>query len=113
MATCMVAAGQECLRAVELFRGGHGSRWGLRRSLRALGLVYTVLMVLRLLTLKEALEKASQRLNARLEAVRLDSGCQGVDVDDDCTYAIVADILAGRARRDWHPTDHEPARARA
>ncbi len=93
------ASGTQALGAVELFRGGPSGVWSAWRIMRAFGLGAGFRFAMGLLSLQDALEHASRRLGLKLRAPVLADGRQAIDVDDDRTYAIVSDLLAGRASR--------------
>ncbi|MCT2399087.1 NTP transferase domain-containing protein [Novosphingobium mangrovi (ex Huang et al. 2023)] len=90
-------AGPSAVRAVEVFRGNGGFDRSGTRIRRAAGLLGLLLMRCRMLTLAAAAEFASRRLGLRLSAVVLPDGGQAIDVDDDHSYAVVRDLLDGRA----------------
>lgn len=97
-ASCNIyAAGStESLRAAEVFRGGGrfaGNAW---RVLRAFGPVAMTLMAFRAITLQQAAQRLSKRLDLRVAPVVLDDGSQAIDVDDAVTHALAQALIRSR-----------------
>lgn len=85
-------AGEQALRAVDLFRHGPLTH-GFLNLLQALGPINCLLLRMGWLGLPGLIERLARRLSLRMRVVVLDDGSQAIDVDDDRTYAIVGDLL--------------------
>lgn len=89
--------GARALKAAEIFREGGQFMKNPRRLVTAFGLLNIVLMRWRLLTLRGAMKRLSRRFGLRFEAMVLDDGAQAIDVDNERTYRVAAELLALRA----------------
>lgn len=89
-------SGPGALHAAEIFRGGGQFARKAGRIVEAFGLVNLVLLRLRLVSLGRGLRRISARLGLRLAPVIVTDGSQAIDVDNDRTYRVVAELLERR-----------------
>jgi GTP:adenosylcobinamide-phosphate guanylyltransferase len=92
-------SGPKALHAAEIFRGGGQFAKKAGRVVEAFGLVNLILLRLRWLTLAQAARRISRRIGLGVSAVVLSDGTQAIDVDNDRTYAVAAQIMGQWARR--------------
>ncbi|MBT0669841.1 NTP transferase domain-containing protein [Novosphingobium profundi] len=93
------AAHPRFLAAAAIFRGRDASARVSLRILRGLGLVGLLMLWLGWETLPRAIERASRRLRARVQAVVLTDGSQAIDVGDERSYAIARHYLEAQHER--------------
>jgi GTP:adenosylcobinamide-phosphate guanylyltransferase len=96
-------SGPEALRAAEIFRGGGQFAKRAGRIIEAFGLLNLMLLRLRMLSLPQAARRISSRIGLNVAALVLDDGNQAIDVDNDRTYSVVAQILTVRHLSDCQP----------
>ena len=89
-------AGSKATAAAESFRGGGQFAKKPMRLIMAVGVVNVMLLALRKLTLRDALNRLSVRFGLRIEPVILKDGAHAVDVDNERTYACAALLLDRR-----------------
>lgn len=89
------------LIAAEIFRGGGQFAKKAKRIVQAFGLLNLILFRTGLLTMENALQRISRRFGVTIIPVVLADGSQSIDVDNDRTYGVVAELMA--ARRDGEP----------
>lgn len=92
-------ANAQALHAAEIFRGGGQFAKKARRIVDAFGLINLMLLRLRLVSLRQGMNRISRRIGVQIAPVVLQDGSQAIDVDNDRTYGVVSEILAGRAVR--------------
>jgi hypothetical protein len=90
-------AGPRALRLAETFRSGGQFAKKPMRIARAFGLSILLRLRFGLLTRESALRRLSRRFGVRLEAVVLEDGAHAIDVDNERTYRIAAQLLERRA----------------
>jgi len=88
-------ASRQALNAAEVFRSGGQFASKASRIVEAFGLLNLVLFRLRLVSLPGAFRRLSRRLGLRMEPVILADGSQAIDVDNERTYGVVSELLAG------------------
>jgi GTP:adenosylcobinamide-phosphate guanylyltransferase len=86
-------AGAYALGAAEMFRGGGQFAKKVGRIIDAFGLINLILLRLRLASLEHGLKRISRRLGLSVMPVILTDGRNAIDVDNERTYAIVADLI--------------------
>lgn len=91
-------SGPQALSAAEAFRGGGQFAKSARRIIAAFGLLNLLMLRFRLFSVDTAMKRLSRRFGIRLRAVILADGAHAIDVDNERTYAIVDQLLPGRAR---------------
>lgn len=91
------------LDAAEVFRGGGQFAKKAGRMIRAFGVINLLLLRLRLVSLEQAMARISRRIGLRIVPVVLEDGSQAIDVDNDRTHAVAAQLL--NARGAGHQTD--------
>lgn len=89
-------SGAKAFRAAESFRGGGQFAKKPLRLLAAFGIVNVILFRLGRLSLASAMHRLSGRLRLRLQAVTLSDGAHAIDVDNERTYGVAAELLAAR-----------------
>lgn len=89
-------SGAKAFRAAESFRGGGQFAKKPLRLLAAFGIVNVILFRLGRLSLAGAMRRLSGRLRLRLDAVILPDGAHAIDVDNERTYGVAAELLAVR-----------------
>lgn len=85
--------GKYALGAAEIFRGGGQFARKVGRIVEAFGFVNLVLLRLRLSSLEGGLKRISRRLGLSVTPVILADGRNAIDVDNDRTYRIVAELI--------------------
>jgi GTP:adenosylcobinamide-phosphate guanylyltransferase len=91
-------AGSDALEAAEVFRGGGQFAKSAARIVSAFGLVNLLLLRFRLVSLLDGTARISRRIGLSIAPVVLDDGSQAIDVDNDCTYGVVEELLEARAK---------------
>ena len=86
------------LDAAEIFRGGGQFAKKASRIVSAFGLINLLLLQLRLVSLEGAMARISRRIGLRIVPVVLTDGSQAIDVDNERTHAVAAELLALRGR---------------
>ena len=89
-------AGSKATAAAESFRGGGQFAKKPMRLIMAVGVINVMLLALRKLSLRGALNRLSVRFGLRIEPVILKDGAHAVDVDNERTYACAALLLDRR-----------------
>jgi CTP:molybdopterin cytidylyltransferase MocA len=89
-------AGGKAARIAESFRSGGQFAKKPLRLVMAAGILNVVLMSLKRLTLREALNRLGRRFKLRVEPVILADGAHAVDVDNERTYRVAALLLRQR-----------------
>ena len=84
------------LRAARVFRGGGQFAKKASRIIGAFGLLNLLLLRMRVVGLPLGMRRVSRRLGLDVVPVILADGSQAIDVDNDRTYAIVAQLLERR-----------------
>lgn len=90
-------SGAKAFRAAESFRGGGQFAKKPKRLLAAFGLLNVILFKLGVLSLSDVMRRLSARLHLRIAAVVLADGSHAIDVDNDRTYKVAAELLAARS----------------
>lgn len=85
--------GAYALGAAEIFRSGGQFARKLARIIDAFGLVNLILLRLRVASLGQGLKRISKRLGLSVMPVILTDGRNAIDVDNERTYAIVAELI--------------------
>ena len=98
---------RKALSAAEIFRGGGQFAKKARRIVDAFGLVNLLMLRARLVSLDGGLQRISRRIGHRIVPVVLPDGSQAIDVDNDRTYDVVAELLEPRL----HARQHAPLHA--
>jgi GTP:adenosylcobinamide-phosphate guanylyltransferase len=96
-ANLFVLRSQKVAPAIEMWRSIEQDRKKVMRVFWSLGPLLFLRIMLRLVTLEDALHKVSGRLGVSIRAVRLSDPCAAIDVDKASDHAQVEHILAGRA----------------
>lgn len=93
-------AHRQALSAAEIFRGGGQFAKKARRIIDAFGLLNLLLLRSRLISMESGLRRISRRVGLTIMPVIIENGSQAIDVDNDRTYAVVAQLLeAVRGKR--------------
>jgi GTP:adenosylcobinamide-phosphate guanylyltransferase len=85
------------LETAETFREGGQFAKNPMRIARAFGLINLVRLRYGLVSLEGAMERLSRRFGVKVSALVLDDGAHAIDVDNQRTYAIAAQLLDRRA----------------
>ena len=85
------------LALAETFREGGQFAKNPMRIARALGFVNLVILRFGLVTLERAMKRLGRRFGVRVTAVVLEDGAHAIDVDNQRTYRIAAELLDRRA----------------
>jgi len=97
------------LDAAEIFRSGGQFAKKVGRRISAFGLVNLLLLHFRLVTLEQAMGRLSRRIGLSIVPVILADGSQAIDIDNDRTHAVAAQVLnARRAGTDAAPATQAP-----
>lgn len=91
-------AGTHVLQAAEMFREGGQFSKDRGRLIRAVGLFNVILVALKLVSLKGAMNRLGKRLGVKVAGVVLDDGSQAIDVDNFRTYDLAERILKQKAQ---------------
>lgn len=91
-----VLANEKALGAAEIFREGGQFQNNPKRLVTAFGLFNILLMRFKLITLQQALRRASTRFGLDLRAQVAAEGTQAVDVDNERTYMVTEMVLKAR-----------------
>jgi GTP:adenosylcobinamide-phosphate guanylyltransferase len=89
-------AGARAFRGAEMFRGGGQFAKKPLRLIAAIGVLNLVQFRLGWLSLAGAMNRLSQRLRLRAEAVVLKDGAHAIDVDNERTFRVAALLLERR-----------------
>jgi len=90
--------GAYALGAAEMFRGGGQFAKKVGRIIDAFGLINLILLRLRLASLEQGLKRISKKLGLSVKPVILTDGRNAIDVDNERTYAIVAELIGTSPR---------------
>lgn len=85
------------LETAETFREGGQFAKNPMRIARAFGFLNLIRLRYGLVSLKGAMERLSRRFGVRVSALVLEDGAHAIDVDNQRTYAIAAELLDRRA----------------
>jgi CTP:molybdopterin cytidylyltransferase MocA len=85
------------LAFAETFRSGGQFVKNPKRIAMAVGLFNLLIMRLAVLTLDQSMRRLSRRFGLRATAVVLEDGAHAIDVDNERTYSIAAQLLERRA----------------
>lgn len=89
---------QRGLRLAEAFRGGGQFAHNPMRITTAVGFLNAFLVRSGLITLDRAMQRLGSRFGVTAEAVILADGAHAVDVDNERTYEVAAELLKSRLR---------------
>ena len=96
-ANLFILRSPEVRAAIELWRKTEQGRKKPWRVMSILGPGLLLRILLRTLSIDEAIRRVGRRLGLRIKAVRLSSPLAGVDVDKPSDHDLVEAILAGKA----------------
>ncbi len=91
-----VLADEKALGAADIFREGGQFQNNPKRLVTAFGLFNILLMRFRLITIEQALRRASKRFGLDLRVQIAAEGTQAIDVDNERTYRVVEMVLKQR-----------------
>lgn len=89
-------ADRKALAAAEIFRGGGQFMKSVRRMIRSFGLLNIVLLSLGAFDREGAMRRLGARLGMKVSATVLADGALAIDVDNERTYRVCEELLAGR-----------------
>lgn len=93
-------AHERALSAAEIFRGGGQFAKKARRIIDAFGLINLLLLRSKLISMEGGLRRISRRTGLDIVPVVIKDGSQAIDVDNDRTYGVVAELLERRISLD-------------
>ena len=94
--------GARALKVAEAFRSGGQFAKNPKRLAETFGLFNLLLVRFGLISIERAMKRMSRHFGIRAEALVVDDGTQAIDVDNQRTYDVAAQLLARRGAREGH-----------
>lgn len=91
-------SGAHALVAAEIFRGGGQFAKKIGRIVESFGVLNLLLLRSGMVSLDGAMRRVSKRIGLRIQPVVLEEGRNAIDVDNERTYRVVANVLKQDAR---------------